>query len=131
MPRSNPHFSHLSQDVREEVFERLHKALNDLARYIPSARQNPYWKTRVVNQFLRKWLYLIHVCKSKSCPFPATAFQFGRSFRLISTSGSRSVSRYDLLRRFSLFSSSLILTICLKTKQRDSSATNLGTCSCT
>jgi len=55
MPRSNPHFSHLSQDAREEVFERLHKALNELATYIPSARQNPYWKTRVVNQFWRKW----------------------------------------------------------------------------
>lgn len=55
MPKSDPHFSHLSHASREEVFERLNKAFNDLARYIPSARQNPYWKARVVNRIWHKW----------------------------------------------------------------------------
>jgi|ERR1039458_3936284 hypothetical protein len=55
MPNPDPCFSHLSHASREEVFGRLHKALNDLATYIPSARQNPYWKTRVVNRIWRKW----------------------------------------------------------------------------
>jgi hypothetical protein len=55
MPNPDPCFSHLSHASREEVFGRLHKALNDLASYIPSARQNPYWKARVVNRIWRKW----------------------------------------------------------------------------
>ena len=55
MPKSDPHFSHLSHASREEVFERLNKAFNDLARYIPSARQNPYWKARVISHICRKW----------------------------------------------------------------------------
>jgi hypothetical protein len=55
MPKSDPHFSHLSQDAREEVFEHLDKAMTELATYIPSARQNPYWKARVVNGVWRKW----------------------------------------------------------------------------
>ena len=41
MPKPDPHFSHLSQDAREEVFKHFNKALNELATYIPSARQNP------------------------------------------------------------------------------------------
>ncbi len=55
MPKLDPHFSHLSQDAREEVFKHFNKALNELATYIPSARQNPYWKSRVVNRIWRKW----------------------------------------------------------------------------
>ena len=55
MPNPDPHFSHLSQDAREEVIKHLNKGLNELATYIPSARQNPYWKTRVVNRIWRKW----------------------------------------------------------------------------
>jgi hypothetical protein len=35
MPRSDPHFSHLSHTSREEVFGRLYKALNEMATYIP------------------------------------------------------------------------------------------------
>jgi hypothetical protein len=42
---SNSHFSHLSQEGREQVFGRLQKAFNELATYYPMARQNPYWKT--------------------------------------------------------------------------------------
>jgi hypothetical protein len=48
MPKSDPHFSQLSQDAREEVFERLHTALNELATYYPMARQNPYRKTFIL-----------------------------------------------------------------------------------
>lgn len=55
LPKSDPHFSHLSQDAREEVFERLQKALNDMASYIPMCRQNPYWKARVVNHICVGW----------------------------------------------------------------------------
>ena len=55
MPKADPRFSHLSQDAREEVFEHLNKAMTELATYIPSARQNPYWKARVVNGVWRKW----------------------------------------------------------------------------
>lgn len=48
MPKSDPHLSHLSHPSNENVFERLHKGLNGLATDIPSASQNPYWKTFVV-----------------------------------------------------------------------------------
>src|ERR1700685_3365996 len=47
--------SHLSQDAGEEYFERLQKALNDQAIYIPMARQNPYWKARVVKHICLGW----------------------------------------------------------------------------
>lgn len=50
-----PQLSPLSQDAREEVFEHLNKAMTELATYIPFARQNPYWKTRIVNGVWRKW----------------------------------------------------------------------------
>jgi len=50
-----PCFSHVSHTSREEVFERLYKALNGMATYIPAQRQNPYWKARVVNGIWRKW----------------------------------------------------------------------------
>lgn len=55
MPKSDPHFSHLSQDDREEVFEHLKKGLNDLATYIPMARQNPFWKARVMKHLCLEW----------------------------------------------------------------------------
>jgi hypothetical protein len=45
MERSHPRFSHLSSPSRDEVFEQLHKALNDLAAYRPTTSQDPYWKT--------------------------------------------------------------------------------------
>ncbi len=47
MPKSDPHFRHLPAASREEVFERLHKALNDLAAYPPTTSPNPYLKTFV------------------------------------------------------------------------------------
>src|ERR1700681_1816672 len=49
------HLSHLSQDAREEVFERLQKALSDQASYIPMARQNPFWKARIVKNICLEW----------------------------------------------------------------------------
>lgn len=55
MPKSDPYSSHLPQNAREEVFEHLNKAMAELATYIPSGRQNPYWKARVVNGIWRKW----------------------------------------------------------------------------
>ena len=55
MSKSDPHLSQLSQDAQEEVLEHLNKAMTELATYIPSARQNPYWKARVVNGVWRKW----------------------------------------------------------------------------
>lgn len=57
MPESDPHFPQLSHASREKVFERLQKALNDMATYIPSAKQNPFWKTRVVNSVWKGWEY--------------------------------------------------------------------------
>ncbi|HXJ89471.1 MAG TPA: hypothetical protein VMS18_21835 [Candidatus Binatia bacterium] len=44
MQKPDPCFSHLSQDPREEVFERLKNALNDMATYFPMTAQHPYWK---------------------------------------------------------------------------------------
>jgi hypothetical protein len=55
MSNSDPDVSRFSHSPREEVFERLNNAMTDLAHYIPSARQNPYWKARIVNAFSRKW----------------------------------------------------------------------------
>jgi hypothetical protein len=55
MPKSDPDLSHLSSASREQVFERLSIALNELATYIPAAMQNPFWKARVVNGVWRKW----------------------------------------------------------------------------
>ncbi len=55
MPESDSHSSHFSQDAREEVFERLQKAFNDLASYIPSARQNPFWKARIMKHLCLEW----------------------------------------------------------------------------
>ncbi len=55
MPKSDPDFTHPAQDATEEVFEHLNKALNELATYIPSQRQNPYWKARVVKALWHKW----------------------------------------------------------------------------
>lgn len=55
MPKSDPDFTHLSQDERLKVFERLNIGLNELATYIPAAMQNPFWKSRVVNSVWRKW----------------------------------------------------------------------------
>jgi len=47
MPTSDPYFSHLPPGSRGDVFERLNKALSDLAAYSPTTSQNPYWKTFV------------------------------------------------------------------------------------
>lgn len=44
MTTTDPHFSHLSQDAGEEVFERLHDALSEMATYKHSASQHSYWK---------------------------------------------------------------------------------------
>lgn len=55
MHRSDPCFSHLSQASRAEVFERLQNALNEIATFIPACRQNPFWKTRLVNGIWKKW----------------------------------------------------------------------------
>jgi len=44
MSKSGPDFSHVSPNGGDEVFERLHKALNEMAAYKPPARQDPYWK---------------------------------------------------------------------------------------
>jgi hypothetical protein len=41
MSKSDPHFSHPFSASREEVFERLHKALSDLAAY-------PHQKVKVL-----------------------------------------------------------------------------------
>ncbi|MGA2387648.1 MAG: hypothetical protein ABSF97_01725 [Candidatus Sulfotelmatobacter sp.] len=48
-------FSHPSEGAGEDVFERLQKALGDLASYIPMARQNPFWKARVMKYLCLGW----------------------------------------------------------------------------
>jgi hypothetical protein len=48
-------FPHLSQDAREEVLEQFQKALYDQASYIPMARQNPFWKARVMKHLCLGW----------------------------------------------------------------------------
>ncbi len=47
-------FSPLSRDATE-VFEHLNKAMTELATYVPSARQNPFWKARVMKQLCLEW----------------------------------------------------------------------------
>ena len=58
MPKSDPDFTHVSHASREEVFERLHKAVNDLATYTPSDSQSPYWKTFVLKRLeFQNWAF--------------------------------------------------------------------------
>lgn len=50
MKKPDSDFPHLSHASRDDVFERLFKVLNELANYVPSASQNPYWKSFVFSR---------------------------------------------------------------------------------
>jgi hypothetical protein len=58
MPSSDLHFSHLPPGSREEVFERLKSAIDQMAAPTPSAGQDSYWKFFVFHRLeFERWAF--------------------------------------------------------------------------